>query len=95
MLVKDLPLEEPLYVVVPFGDVMDYALMVAKSLRSEGKRVEVSYRKGGLKKQLEFAHKIGAQYAVIVGEEEKAGGFYTLKNMETGEQVRVELSPIF
>lgn len=95
MLVKDLPPEEPLYVVVPFGDVMDYALMVAKSLRSEGKKVEVSYRKGGLKKQLEFAHRIGAQYAVIVGEEEKLGSFYTLKNMETGEQVRVELSPIF
>ena len=95
MLIKDLPPEEPLYVVVPFGDVMDYALMVAKSLRSEGKRVEVSYRKGGLKKQLEFAHRIGAQYAVIVGEEEKLGSFYTLKNMETGEQVRVELSPIF
>ena len=95
MLIKDLPPEEPLYVVVPFGDVMDYALMVAKSLRSEGKKVEVSYRKGGLKKQLEFAHRIGAQYAVIVGEEEKLGSFYTLKNMETGEQVRVELSPIF
>ncbi|MFN3975921.1 MAG: histidine--tRNA ligase [Aquificaceae bacterium] len=94
MLVKDLPPEEPLYMVLPFGDVMDYALMVAKSLRSEGKRVEVSYRKGGLKKQLEFAHRIGAKYAVIIGEEEKLGSFYTLKNMETGEQVRVELSPI-
>lgn len=94
MLLKDLPPEEPLYMVLPFGDVMDYALMVAKSLRSEGKRVEVSYRKGGLKKQLEFAHRIGAKYAVIIGEEEKLGSFYTLKNMETGEQVRVELSPI-
>ena len=41
-----------------------------KSLRSEGKKVEVSYRKGGLKKQLEFAHRIGAQYAVIVGVED-------------------------
>ncbi len=90
MLVKDLPEEDPLYLVVPFGNVMDYALMVARSLRSEGKRVEISYRKGSLKKQLEFANKIGAHYVVIVGEEEKAGNFYTLKNMETGEQVRVE-----
>ncbi|MFN7064573.1 MAG: histidine--tRNA ligase [Aquificaceae bacterium] len=93
MLVRDVPLEDPLYMVISFGDVMDYAFMVAKLLRSEGKRVEVSYKRTGLKKQLEFANKIGAKYAVIVGEEEKIGGFYILKDMETGEQLRIELTP--
>lgn len=95
MLLKEPPAEDSLYMVIPFGNVMDYALFVAKLLRFEGKRVEISHRKGGLKKQLEFANRIGVKYAVIVGEEEKAGGFYTLKNMETGEQIRVELSPIW
>lgn len=93
MLLKESPMEDPLYMVIPFGEVMDYALFVAKLLRSEGKRVDISYRKGGLRKQLEFANKIGAKFAVIVGEEEKSGGFYTLKNMETGEQIKIELSP--
>ncbi|MFN3870519.1 MAG: histidine--tRNA ligase [Aquificaceae bacterium] len=93
MLLKDLPMEDPLYVVIPFGDVMDYAFLVAKLLRSEGKRVELSYKKGGLKKQLELANRLGANYAVIIGEEEKTGGFYTLKDMETGEQLRIELNP--
>ena len=93
MLLKEIPPEEPLYFVVPFGDVIDYSLAVAKALRLEGKRVELSYRKGGLRKQLEFANKLGARYVVIVGEEEKAGGFYTLKDMETGEQFRIEFSP--
>ncbi len=95
MLLKESPAEDSLYMVIPFGNVMDYALFVAKLLRFEGKRVEISHRKGGLKKQLEFANRMGVKYAVIVGEEEKAGGFYTLKNMETGEQIRVELSPIW
>ncbi|MDW8066097.1 MAG: histidine--tRNA ligase [Aquificaceae bacterium] len=93
MLLKEIPPEEPLYFVVPFGDVIDYSLAVAKALRLEGRRVELSYRKGGLRKQLEFANKLGARYVVIVGDEEKAGGFYTLKDMETGEQFRIEFSP--
>ncbi|MCX8164501.1 MAG: histidine--tRNA ligase [Aquificaceae bacterium] len=93
MLFKEHVREEPLYMVVPFGDVLDYALFIAKVLRSEGKRVELSYRRGSLKKQLELANRLGVRYAVLVGEEEKAGGFYTLKDMETGEQLRVEFSP--
>lgn len=93
LLVKELPREEPLYMVLPFGDVMDYALAVVKSLRSEGKRVELSYKRAGLKKQLELANRLGVRYVVLVGEEEKAGGFYLLKDMETGQQVRVEFSP--
>ncbi len=92
MLVKEVPAQEPLYFVIPFGPVEDFALWVAKRLRAEGKRVELSYRKGSLKKQLELANRLGVRYAVIVGEEEKAGSFYTLKDMETGEQVRVEIT---
>ncbi len=95
MLVKNLPPEDPLYLVIPFGDVLPYALQVAKALRAEGKRVEVSYKRGGLKKQLELANKIRADYAVIVGEEELAGGFYTLKDLNSGIQTRVEFSPAF
>ncbi|MCS7307933.1 MAG: histidine--tRNA ligase [Aquificaceae bacterium] len=93
MLLKEIQPEEPLYMVIPFGDVVDYALLVVKALRSEGKRVELSYKRAGLKKQLELANKLGCRYAVLIGEEEKEGGFYTLKDMETGQQVRVEFTP--
>ncbi len=95
MLIGQVPVEDPLYLVIPFGNVLEYALQVAKALRAEGKRVELSYKKGGLKKQLELANKLGASYAVIIGEEESAGGFYTLKDMTSGEQRRVEFSPAF
>lgn len=93
MLLREFPSTEPLYMIVPFGDVMDYAFMVTKALRGEGKRVELSYKKAGLKKQLELANRLGAQYVVIIGEREKEGGFYTLKDMETGQQVEVQFSP--
>ncbi len=81
--------KEDLYFVIPFGDVQDYALEVAKALRDEGKKVELSYRGGSLRKQLDFANRIGARYAVIVGEDEKKGGYITVKDMESGDQKKV------
>jgi histidyl-tRNA synthetase len=47
-----------------------------------------------LKRALEVANKLGAKYALIVGDDEIAAGTYTLKDMATGEQKplsRVEL----
>ncbi|NPB06204.1 MAG: histidine--tRNA ligase [Aquificae bacterium] len=85
--------EKDVYFVVPFGDkeVFTYALKVADALRREGKRVELSYRKGGLKKQLEFADRMGYRYAVIVGEDELKEGLVTLKDLKTGEQRKVKV----
>ena len=92
MLLIDPPEKDyDLYFLIPFGDVHSYALKVADRLRKEGKVVEVSYRKGGLRKQLEFANKLGADYAVIIGEDEAKEGVITLKDMKTGEQKKVSL----
>ena len=79
-----------LYLVIPLGDALAYALRIAESLRKRGEAVEISLRRGGLKKQLEFADRIGASYAVMVGEDELRGGYYTLKDLKTGEQKRIE-----
>ena len=35
---------------------------------------------------MELANKLGARFALIVGENEMAAGRYALKNMSTGEQ---------
>ena len=76
------------YFIIPFGDerVYEYALKVADTLRKQGKVVELSYRKGGLKKQLEFANRMRYKYAVIIGEDEVKEGIVTIKDMESGEQ---------
>jgi len=90
LLIKDPGREEELYLLIPFGDVVSYALRVASLLRGKGRRVEVSYRKGGLRKQLEFANRIKADFAVIVGEEEMKEGVVTLKDLRTGEQKKLK-----
>ncbi len=91
LLLKDIPKPKELYVVIPFGDVLPYALKVAKALRSKGKRVEFSYRRGGLRKQLDFANRLGAKYAVIIGEDEAKEGVVSLKDMDSGEQKKVKI----
>ena len=78
------------YLVIPFGDVKMFALKAAEILRNKGLCVELSYRKGGLKKQLEFANKLRFDYAVIIGEEELKEGVVTLKDLSTGEQKKLK-----
>ncbi len=90
LLVEEPQRDYELFFVIPFGEVHAYALKVADTLRKKGKVVEFSYRRGGLKKQLEFADKIRADYAVIIGEDELKEGVVTLKDMRTGEQKKVK-----
>ncbi|HEX7321047.1 MAG TPA: histidine--tRNA ligase [bacterium] len=42
-----------------------------------------------IKNQMKDANRFGAQYVVIYGEDEDKNGYYTVKNMESGEQVQV------
>jgi histidyl-tRNA synthetase len=42
-----------------------------------------------LKKSLETASRLGARFAIIVGENEVRAGEFALKNLATGEQVTV------
>ena len=38
---------------------------------------------------MELANKLGARFALILGDDEIAAGAYSLKNMQSGEQERV------
>lgn len=47
-----------------------------------------------ISKALKYANKLGIPYVVIVGDEERAAGKYTLKDMQTGEQETLEKDAI-
>jgi histidyl-tRNA synthetase len=57
-------------------------------LRGQGISVERSTDKK-LKRALEVANKSGARFALIIGGDEVASGSYSLKEMATGEQVKL------
>ena len=47
-----------------------------------------------VKAQMKYANKINAAYTVIIGENEINDGEANVKNMETGEQVKLSLDKI-
>jgi histidyl-tRNA synthetase len=65
-----------------------HCALVAGEMRAGGLVVEVAAA-GKLKRAMELANKLGARYAVLVGEDELARGEFTLKNMQNGEQTKV------
>ena len=61
---------------------------LARELRRGGLSVEVMAG-GKLKRAMELANKLGARFALILGDDEIAAGEYSLKDMASGEQRRV------
>jgi histidyl-tRNA synthetase len=76
--------------IAPLGVGMNKeAARLARELRRHDLIVELGDESFRLKKSLETASKLKARYAVIVGENEVKSGAFALKNLETGEQVKV------
>ena len=73
--------------IAPLGAGMDReAARLARELRRHDIVVELGDENFRLKKSLETASKLGARFALIVGENEVKAEAFALKNLETGEQ---------
>ncbi len=70
------------------------ATHLARQLRQVGLRVEIGYEAAKLKKSLGLASKLGARFAVIIGEGELTSGRYQVKDMRAGTQEEVERDKI-
>jgi histidyl-tRNA synthetase len=64
------------------------AIRAAKDLRAAGFSFELPPTEQKFGKALGHADKLGARYALILGDDEVASGEWTLKTLATGEQVK-------
>ncbi|RME57809.1 MAG: histidine--tRNA ligase [Candidatus Dadabacteria bacterium] len=73
------------------GEEVSFTLAhsVAARARELGAAVYIYPERASFKKQFKFADKAGARFVLILGEEEVSAGFYTLKDLKTGEQKKV------
>lgn len=77
--------------VAPLGAAaVRFAAGLARDLRAAGMVVEVG-PDAKLKRSLELAHKLGARYTLIIGEQELHSEQYLLKEMESGAQRSISL----
>ncbi len=66
------------------------AAALTRALRQDGLRAESNHEDAKLKKSLGLASKLGARFAVIIGEGELASGRYQVKDMAAAAQEEVE-----
>ena len=65
------------------------AIAVAQALRVGGLKVQLYGEQKKFKQKMAYANKLGVPYAVLLGEDEIAEGVCSVKNMTTGEQVKL------
>lgn len=75
------------------SSIQDKALETVQLLRDKGYSADFDFQNRKFSKQLEKAGKIARQ-ALIIGEDEVTGGYYTVKNLETGEQIKIQKSDL-
>ena len=75
--------------VLPMTDDPAPAIALSQTLRGAGVRVQLYAEKKKFKQKMSYADKLAVPYAVLLGEDEIAEGVCSVKNMVTGEQVKL------
>lgn len=77
--------------VVSMLEDSNRALEVAAMFRNAGINTDVYLEDKKIKAKFKYADKLQIPYVAIIGEEEEQNGTVSLKNMQTGEQVQVNI----
>ena len=75
--------------VIPMTEELSFAVSAATVLRDHGIRTQLYTEQKKFKARMGYADKLQVPYAVIIGGDEAAEGVFSVKNMRTGEQVKL------
>ena len=80
--------------IVPVGaEAQTAALTLARTLRHDGYAVDMGYR-GNVGKRMKRANKLDSAVAILMGSDELARGKVTIKDLDEGSQVEVDLDKV-
>ncbi len=81
--------------IVHFGkENQRHGQKLVMKLRDEGIKAEVYPEQVKIQKQLNYADRIGSPYTIVIGDEERADKKYSLKDMTSGNQQKLELDQL-
>ena len=80
--------------VITFEETLNYGLQITASLREKGIRAEILNETKSFKAKMKEANKRQIEFVLILGEDEMKEQLFTLKNMATGEQEKLNLEGI-
>ena len=78
--------------ILPMTDDMGAAITLATSLREAGIRTQLYSEQKKFKHKIGYADKLGIPYVIFLGEDEIQENVVTVKDMDSGEQVKVSLA---
>jgi len=82
-------------VILPFNeDMFGKAIEVGSILRLSGISNEIYFEDDKFKNKISYVSKIGAEFSIIIGEDEIKDGFVTLKNMKSGDQSKTDINDL-
>jgi len=85
----------PLFFVAGFGEMgKPAAFKLLHTLRQAGIRADTDYKGNTLKALLRTADKLGAEYSIILGDDEVSSEHVILRNMQTKNQETIHLKEI-
>ncbi len=77
--------------ILPMTDDMGAAIETATALRASGIRTQLYGEQKKFKHKIGYADKLGIPFVIFLGEDEINAGVVAVKDMESGEQVKVSL----
>ena len=77
--------------ILPMTDDLSPAIALATTLRQAGIRTQIHAEQKKFKQKISYADKLSIPYAVFLGEDEISSGVCAVKDLQSGEQVK--LSP--
>jgi len=77
--------------VASIGNVLDYSLYVANTLRAAGINTDINVTKRNIAKQLEYANAMRFRYVVIIGEREQSSNKLKLRDMISGNEELLDI----
>ena len=77
--------------ILPMTDDLSHAITLATQLREAGIRTQIHAEQKKFKQKISYADKLAIPYAIFLGEDEINNGVAAVKDLKTGEQVK--LSP--
>lgn len=84
-----------LYIAAMDEAAMEKAIVLTKKLRDDGIWAEYDLQGRGVKAQMKYADKLGADFTMVLGSNEIESGKAQLKNMKTSEKIEISLGDSF